>query len=307
VGNPVSGTWASSYWDTTTSGKTDGAGNATTPVNTSAKTTTQMKEQATFTNWDFSTLPIWKIAEASTYPYFNYQVAPDAPTSVTAVAGNGQATITFTAPANAGGAPILSYTVTSDVGGFTVTAGSSPITVTGLTNGQAYTFTVTATNAVGTSTPSATTNSATPATVPGVPTIGTATAGNGQATVTFSAPVSNGGSAITYYTVTSNIGGFTTYGASSPLVVTGLTNGQAYTFTVTATNDVGTSTVSTATNSVTPATVPDAPTIGTATGGNGQATITFSAPVSNGGSAITYYTVSSNTGGFVAYGEGNWG
>ena len=73
---------------------------------------------------------------------------------------------------------------------------SVPITVTGLTNGTAYSFTVTATNGVGTGTASSVSNSVTPATLPGAPTIGTATAGNAQATVTFTAPASNGGSAI---------------------------------------------------------------------------------------------------------------
>jgi hypothetical protein len=90
------------------------------------------------------------------------------------------------------------------------------------------------------------------ATTPDAPTIGTATAGDGQATITFTPPSSNGGSAISYYTVTSNTGGFIKHGGSSPITVTGLTNGQTYTFTVTATNAVGTSTASSVSNSVTP-------------------------------------------------------
>lgn len=93
------------------------------------------------------------------------------------------------------------------------------------------------------------------ATVPGAPTIGTATAGNAQASVTFTAPGSNGGSPITGYRVTSNPGGITATGAGSPIVVTGLTNGQAYTFTVQAQNAIGFSAASAASNSVTPAAV----------------------------------------------------
>ncbi|HEY5601852.1 MAG TPA: fibronectin type III domain-containing protein, partial [Gammaproteobacteria bacterium] len=147
---------------------------------------------------------------------------------------------------------ITGYTVTSSPGGLTGTGASSPITVTGLTNGTAYTFTVTATNSAGTGSASAASNSVTPMTVPGAPTIGTATAGNTEATVTFTAPASNGGSAITGYTATSSPGGLTGTGASSPITVTGLTNGTAYTFTVTATNSAGTGSASAASNSVTP-------------------------------------------------------
>jgi len=90
------------------------------------------------------------------------------------------------------------------------------------------------------------------ATVPGAPTIGTATEGNAQATVTFTAPASDGGSPITGYRVTSTPGGITATGAASPITVTGLTNGTAYTFTVAAQNVNGFGPASAASNSVTP-------------------------------------------------------
>jgi trimeric autotransporter adhesin len=241
---------------------------------------------------------------------------PDAPVIGSAAAGNSQATVAFTAPSIDGGSAITSYTVTSSPGAVVATGASSPITVTGLTNGTAYTFSVTATNAVGTSAASGASNSVTPSagaagasTVPGAPTIGTATAGNGQASISFSAPASNGGSAITVYTVTSSPGAIVGSGASSPIIVTGLTNGTSYTFSVTASNAVGTSATSAASNGVTPSagagsgpTVPGAPTIGTATAGNGQATVSFSPPASSGGSAITGYTVTSSPGAIVATG-----
>ena len=79
---------------------------------------------------------------------------PGAPTAVSAVAGNGQATVGFTAPASDGASAITSYTVTSSPGGKTATGTSSPITVTGLANGTTFTFTVTATNSLGTGLPS---------------------------------------------------------------------------------------------------------------------------------------------------------
>jgi len=88
--------------------------------------------------------------------------------------------------------------------------------------------------------------------VPGVPTNVIATAGNAFASIGFTAPVDNGGSAILDYTVTSSPGGLTATGTSSPLVVTGLTNGTTYTFTVKARNTLGSSSSSSASNSVTP-------------------------------------------------------
>ena len=76
---------------------------------------------------------------------------PGAPTNVSATAGNGQATISFSPPANANG--VINYIVTASPGGARATGGQSPITVTGLTNGTAYTFTIRAANAAGTTGP----------------------------------------------------------------------------------------------------------------------------------------------------------
>ncbi|MGE6382979.1 beta strand repeat-containing protein, partial [Shewanella baltica] len=262
-------------------------------------------------------------------------VVPGAPTAASATAGDTQASVTFSAPIFTGGAAITGYTATSNPGGFTGTSASSPLTVTGLTNGVAYTFTVTATNSVGTGAASAATSSTTPkaiqtitfadpgaqsfgtapsliasassgltvtftssttgvctitaggaltfgstgtctidanqagdgsylaatqvsrsftvnAVVPGVPTIGAASAADSQASVSFTAPIFNGGSSITGYTVTSSPGGFNASGAASPITVTGLANGSPYTFSVVATNAIGSSSASVASNSVTP-------------------------------------------------------
>jgi trimeric autotransporter adhesin len=238
-------------------------------------------------------------------------VAPGAPTAVSAVAASGQATISFSAPASNGGSPITGYTVTSiPAGGIDSNAGSASLShvVTGLTNGTAYTFTVSATNAAGTGPASAPSNSVTPqavVTAPGAPAITGAAAGNGEVTVTFTAPASNGGSAITGYTVTSNpAGGVDSSAGSTALshVITGLTNGTAYTFTVSATNAAGIGPASAPSNSVTPlapVSAPGAPAITGLTAGNGQVTVTFTAPASNGGSAITGYTVTSSPAGGV--------
>jgi Dockerin type I domain len=124
---------------------------------------------------------------------------------------------------------------------------------------------------------------------PGAPTIGTATAGQNQASITFLAPANNGGSAITGYTAT--CGSQSATGTASPITVSGLTAGVAVTCSVTATNAAGTGPASAASNSVIPFDVPGAPVFNSAIAGDSQITALFSPPANAGGSPIISYTV----------------
>lgn len=164
---------------------------------------------------------------------------------------NGQASVAFSNGEGGGLSVDFIVTPSPTTSPATFTGSSSPVTVTGLQSSQQYTYTVQARNNFGTSLASAASAGVTATTIPQAPTIGNATGGNAQAEVTFTANAT-GGSAITSYTVISSPGNITASGSSSPITVTGLTNGTAYTFTVTATNANGTSTSSSASNSVTP-------------------------------------------------------
>ncbi|MBF4692927.1 S-layer homology domain-containing protein, partial [Fusibacter ferrireducens] len=87
---------------------------------------------------------------------------PSAPTHVVAVAGDAQATVSFMIPNDDGGSPISSYIVTSSPGNIKATGNGSPITVTGLTNGTQYVFSVVAVNGVGSSVSSSNSNAIIP-------------------------------------------------------------------------------------------------------------------------------------------------
>ena len=329
-------------------------------------------------------------------------IVPAAPTIGTATPGDQQATVTFTAPASTGGSAIIpnGYIVTANPGGITEVGSSSPITVTGLTNGVSYTFTVTATNSAGTGSASGSSNAVVPASpqtitfanpgaqsfgtmpdlrvvnggasatsgldvtftssttgvctvtsdgmvtfvtvgsctihadqagnssylaaaqvsrtftvnaiVPGAPTSVVVTSGDNQASVAFVGPINTGGTSITGYTVTVSPADVAPVnGAGSPIVVSGLTNGQPYTFTVTADNSAGTGPASSASNSATPAATqtitfnnPGAQTFGTtptltATSDSGL-TPTFSSSTTNvctitSGGALTFLTAGTCT------------
>ena len=184
-----------------------------------------------------------------------------APGMISAVATGaaGTVTVSFAPPSN--GEVATGYTVYYTGGSATGT--SSPITVTGLTNFNPYTFTVTATTGAGESPASAVSNLVIPYNymVPTAPTAVSAIAeesktGEAKAKVYFSAPLADGNTPITLYTVTSNPGGIVTTGTISPISILGLTNDVPYTFTVTATNAIGVGATSAVTNSVTPFTDP---------------------------------------------------
>jgi endoglucanase len=213
---------------------------------------------------------------------------PAAPTGLTATPGNGQVALSWTASSGA-----TSYTVKrSTVSGSGYANVASPTattyTNTGLTNGTAYFFVVSATNSVGTSANSSQV-SATPQAPPSAPTGLTATAGNAQVALSWTA-VSG---AASYNVKRATVTGAPYTTVASPAVAnytnTGLTNGTTYFFVVSAVNGGGES-ANSAQASATPAGPPPAPTGLTATPGNGQVALSWSAS-----SGATAYTVKRST------------
>ncbi len=224
--------------------------------------------------------------------------APGPVGSAAAQAGDRQATVSWTAPATDGGSPVTEYVVTPIGGvappaGTTVAAGTTSLTVSGLTNGTSYVFDIVARNAAGDST-AVPTAAVTPAGVPVAVSSPTAVAGNTDATV-YWVPGDANGSAITGYTVTpvGPMGPLESTSVTDPLAtsaqVTGLVNGQAYAFQIRAENAVGDSAPAT-TSSVTPAGPPSAPTGVAATAADKEATVFWTAADGNG-TAITSYRV----------------
>ena len=212
---------------------------------------------------------------------------PDPPSSVTAALVSGQVVVSFNAPTG----PVTSYTVISNPGGIRVTGSSSPITVTGLTIGQTYTFTVIATNSGGSSAPSAPSNSVATATVPDAPTGVNGISGNQEATIYFTDPASDGGSTILDYRVTgyvTDISFGSIVGSGSGTSFAGLTNGATYTFTVAARNALGYSVESAPSAAITILGPPEAPTNLGVLPTIGGAKIYFTAPY-DGGAPITNY------------------
>jgi hypothetical protein len=241
---------------------------------------------------------------------------PNAPVSVSATDvgtarafNNGAATVSFTSGGD-NGAPISSFTVTSSPGGFTASGASSPLTVTGLQSATSYTFSVTATNSVGTSDASTASSAITATTIPQPVTIGTATCASGQA-YTGSANVSvpftagaTGGKTVTFTATSSSTN--TGNNTASPVTVSetvGNPTSTARTYTVVASNANGSAAASSASNSVSAISLPQAPTIGTPTCATGQAytgsanvTVPFTAGAT-GGAAVSTFTATSSGGG----------
>ena len=236
---------------------------------------------------------------------------PGAPTGVTGTPADQQVQLSWTAPASDGGAAISGYQIeTSTAGGpWTVSTANTgtpttSATLTGLTNGTAYQFRVSAINPAGTgptSDPSATT---TPRTTPGAPTGVTGTPADQQVQLSWTAPASDGGAAISGYQIeTSTAGGpWTTAIANTgtpttSATLTGLTNGTAYQFRVSAINPAGTGPTSDPSATTTPRTTPGAPTGVTGTPADQQVQLSWTAPASDGGAAISGYQIETSTAG----------
>lgn len=234
---------------------------------------------------------------------FSDTVAPAAPIiGLAAAAGAGQATVNFT-PGAGGVATSFSVKVVDAAGAQvgalrTAPAGATSLVVTGLTNGAAFRFQVSATNDLGTSAFSALSNAVTPsaAVVAAAPVMGAVTPGNAQVTVNWSAPgpVANA-SAVTGYVVRTYVGTSTTPTRTTTVanvtstVMGTLINATGYTFDVAAINSVGTGPASARSALATPRTEFVAPTVTARTPASGarsvsqsgNVTATFSEPVAN--------------------------
>ncbi len=223
------------------------------------------------------------------------QTIPGAPTGLTATAGDGLVVLTWTAPVNSGGTPVDYYLLL--VNG-TIGLNHYPTTtatLTGLANGRTYSFTVIAHNNIGTSVQSkmVTVTPFAAMTVPDPPTGLAALPGDGLVSLSWSAPGSNGGSPVDYYLVYVDGVAIPDQCGTNSTIVSNLTNGQMYSFTVAAHNAVGMGNGSSAATS-TPfptTTIPDAPGGLTVVPGDGQVILSWNAPNGDGGAAIDYYVV----------------
>jgi len=192
--------------------------------------------------------------------------APDKPIDLIATRGNAEVSLSWSAPSDDGGSSITDYIIEfSNAGSSWTVINDGPgdgttTTVTGLTNGEIYSFRVSAVNSIGTS--------------------------------IWMTPSSNGDS-VTDYLVEFNDGsGWTTFddgeSSTTSTIVSDLVNGQSYSFRVSAVNSVGTSLPST-TISVTPATLSTPPLNLIATSGNTQVTLSWDIPADDGGEDIIDY------------------
>ena len=166
-----------------------------------------------------------------------------APTALVATPGDDQVIVAFTAPTSNGGATITDYEYQLDGGAWTSSGKtSSPVVITGLTNGTSYSIKLRAVNSAGDGTESDAVTS-TPAATSNAPTALVATPGDGKITVAFTAPSNDGGATITNYEYSTD--GGTSYTAfrptmtSSPVAITGLINGTSYSIKLRAVNSAG--------------------------------------------------------------------
>ncbi len=232
---------------------------------------------------------------------------PGAPGRPIAVAKGSTAKVTWAA-ASTNGSPVQHYVVIGSDGSTCATSGALSCLIPALALGVKVSFTVTATNGVGTGPTSAPSVPIVVFRAPSPPVHLQAATSSGSVTLTWLASVSNGGSPITSYVAKVIATGSTTAAATcTVLVPTGhsasvttactlgkLKNGTAYRASVVAVSAHGTSPAATL-KSLTPFGVPGAPTHVVAVAANDVITVTWSPPTSTGGSAVTSYVASNGT------------
>jgi hypothetical protein len=215
---------------------------------------------------------------------------PSAPTITSVVAANGSASLYFT-DGSSNGRSITSYQYTVNGVEYPAVTGTSPLSITGLTNGTSYKVTLKSANLAGYSSASLESSSFMPFTVPGAPTITNLVPGANQVTV-YVSPGNTNGSAITQYAYSLNGGNYVnTADASSTFVITGLINNNSYTLVVKAVNAAGTGAASATPSVFVPFIAPSAPTNVVVTPLNESAVITFTDGATNG-EPIQYYLYS---------------
>jgi Domain of unknown function (DUF4082)/Fibronectin type III domain/Bacterial Ig domain len=245
-------------------------------------------------------------------PVFVPAPAPGQVTGVSGTAGHGSVTLSWSAPST-GGLP-TTYTITPYIGFVpqqtTTVTGTPPeatAKITGLTPGTEYTFTVQASNPNGAGAASEPSSAVVPTalTPPTAPTNVLAGAATRQALVSWSPPSNDGGGSLTGYTVTPYIGGAAqtpveVSPSSTSTIVTGLTNGATYTFTVTAANAFGTSLPSGSSGEVTPQnTIFDfatPATIDSKDSGSVELGVKFTSEASGTITGVRFYKATTNTG-----------
>jgi fibronectin type 3 domain-containing protein len=228
----------------------------------------------------------------------NAITAPDAPASITATGGNGQIALSWSASAGAASYNVLR--ATSSNGSYTTVAtgltGTS-YTDTGLADGTTYYYAVTATNGSGSSANSAQVNTIT---IPAAPTSPAATGGTSQIALTWNA--STGAATYNVLRATSANGSYTTVASAltgTSYNDTGLASGTTYYYVITATDGSGSSANSTQVNAIT---APASPSGVTATAGNGQVALSWTA--STGATGYNVLRATSANGSYTTVASG---
>jgi hypothetical protein len=221
------------------------------------------------------------------------QMRPTAPRSLVVTPGNERVTLTWDVPLYSNASAVSGYLISfgTSLGSMTnqITWGQLVYILDGLNKGMTYHFSVKAQNSAGWGANSSI-ESATPFGVPSEPTNLSATAGNAQVTLNWTVPSYSGPGSLSYHLFRDGM--LVWSGDSPPHVDAGLTNGQAYSYKISTSNDAGWGLNSTLVQ-VTPLAVimPGPPTIFQVVAGDGFVNLSWGPPTSSGSAPVTGYKI----------------